>query len=109
MLEAKVTREKTSLNVNGTLPDILADITNIIRAVNHNLEENGVGHEFRLMFVKSVMDGVMFGKDECRESVERYLQEADETIGSHRDVPEMLIDLLKTLADAIKGDSDEAK
>jgi hypothetical protein len=109
MLKTEVTREKTSLNINGTLPDILTDLANIIRAINKNLEENGIGHEFRLVFIKAVMDGVMFGEDECRESMERYLQEADEVIDIHRDVPEMLIDLLKKLADAIKGDSDEAK
>lgn len=110
MLEANVTKEKTTLTIAGTMPQIMSDLTNLIRAINKSLEKNNAGHEFRIMFTKATMDGLFF--DENRESAEQYLREGDKALDDDSIVnsEKKLIDaFLKGLIDALGEDSNEAE
>lgn len=98
MLKAKVTKETTELEIMGTLPNICTDLTNMMRAINKRLSERDheLGHEFRVVFTKAFMDGVMFEDD--REHMEHYLAEADE---KEKKCKEKLGDFNKFLDDFI--------
>ena len=77
MFKAKVTKENTEIEFNGTMPDICSALGNILHAVNENFSQKDpkLGHEFRVIFTKGFMDGFMFEDD--REHMNHYLAEGD--------------------------------
>ena len=109
MLKAEVTKETTKLEINGTLPDICTDLTNILRAVNERLSERDheLGHKFRVVFTKGFMDGICFEDD--RQHMEHYLAEADEKekkakekLGGFAELLDDFIDWLKEKNEALE-------
>ena len=112
MLKAEVTKETTTIEIMGTLPEICTDLTNILRAVNERLSEKDheLGHKFRVVFTKGFMDGICFEDD--RQHMEHYLAEADEKEKKSKeklgDFAELLDDFIGWLKEK-RSDLEKAK
>ena len=118
MLKAEVTKEFTRVELNGTLPKICSDLTNVFEAIIKRLEEKDteLALKFKVMFATGFANGVVFGED--KEHMDHYIALGSKAVkdsnknGDVIKAMEEQIRQLKKLRDmlnALKEESDEAE
>lgn len=101
MLKAEVNEKTTSIEINGTLPQICTDLTRILSAINERLSQNDpeIGHEFRVVFTYGFMNGICF--DDDREHMEHYLAEGKKKCEKN-DKAKQVVEFLEGFIDFLK-------
>lgn len=109
MLKIKTDDKHIEIEVCGNLPQICSELAQTINGIKDRLAESDpkVGHEFKVIFTKGFMDGVVFQED--REHMEHYLAEGDKKIKFAREARNEAVDMLNDLIDFLKGKSAEMK
>lgn len=109
MLKIKTDDKHIEIEICGNLPQICSELSCVINGIKDRLAENSpeLGHEFKVVFTKGFMDGVVFQED--REHMEHYLAEGDKKIKFAREARNEAVDMLNDLIDFLKGKSAELK
>lgn len=102
MLKIKTNEEHIEIEMCGNLPQLCSELAQVINAIKDRLAENdhALGHEFKVVFTKGFMDGVVFQED--REHMEHYLAEGDKKCDKTRNEA---VDMLNGLIDFLKEKS----
>lgn len=115
MLKAEVTKESTSVEIIGSLPDICSDLTHIIRGIIEKLEESDaeVALQFKVMFASGFVSGVVFGED--KEHMNHYIElgkGSAEVANKHVETAKQIakqIEQLKQIRDILKSMQEESE
>lgn len=104
MLEVRLNKEETMVNINGCMSDILSDLTLLCRIIHEKLEgEAKEGFEYGLEFLvnKKIYAKTEKEMDELvKENREQFIKKQEEELKDLlKDMPK---DLLKMLKDILK-------
>ena len=112
MLNVNVNKKdnKVAITAGGNIIELCADLTQIIRALIQGMEEQdkGLAKTFKLLFLKGIDDGVVFGcaPEEIAKMRERI--PTPEKQEASNGLLDELADVLCKLKDSLEG-FDEAK
>lgn len=109
MLKIKTTDKHIEIEICGNLTQLCSELSQTINAIKERLAENSpeLGHEFKVIFTKGFMDGVVFQED--REHMEHYLAEGDKLYKRTDKANAEVMEMLNGLIDFLKGKSAELK
>lgn len=109
MLKIKADDKHIEIEICGNLTQLCAEISQALNGIKERLTENDpkLGHEFKVIFTKGFMDGVVFQED--REHMEHYLAEGDKNYKRASESREEVVEMLNGLIDFLKQKSAEMK
>jgi len=105
MLKIKTTDTHIEIEICGSITQLCSELSQVINGIKERLAENSpeLGHEFKVVFTKGFMDGIVFQED--REHMEHYLAEGDKKIKIAREARNEAVDMLNDLIDFLKEKS----
>lgn len=109
MLKIKTDDKHIEIEICGRLPQICSELSQALNGIKDRLTANDpkLGHEFKVLFTKGFMDGVVFQED--REHMEHYLAEGDKSYKIASEARNEAVDMLNDLIDFLKEKSAEMK